>query len=142
MTAARIENYSNIDFTLFQSDGDALILFEPDALLAESFYDAAKRRTYLEPEKNLMLAVLEDAVLCFQQNVHAKSQKRKVLFREAEEWFMNQQNTSYFSFETICETLTLDAASLRKGLQSWKEKRSGTTCNWGSGHTARRGIAA
>jgi hypothetical protein len=37
-------------------------LFELDQLLPMQFFDAYRRKTYLEPERLLMLAVLEDAV--------------------------------------------------------------------------------
>ena len=145
MIDARTEQCLNVDISAFQSDGDSLGLFEPDVLLTESYQEASDRKTYLEPEKNLMLAVLEDAVFCFQKNVRAKTQKGKALFREAEEWFMSPQDSrSSFSFEAICETLSIDAHYLREGLKNWKSKISDhqDTCHWGHATAARRGIAA
>ena len=46
---------------------------------------------YLEPEKKLMLAILEDAVACFQKYVFARDGKGKALFRETEDWVLEQQ---------------------------------------------------
>lgn len=40
-------------------------LFQPDTLAAAQYFDNLRRTTILEPEKRLMLAVLEDAVSCF-----------------------------------------------------------------------------
>jgi hypothetical protein len=40
-------------------------LFEPDVLLATQYLEVSKE-TLLDPERKLMLAVLEDAIFCFQ----------------------------------------------------------------------------
>jgi hypothetical protein len=41
-------------------------LFDPDTLLSAQYFENLRRKTPIEPEKRLMLAVLEDAVNCFQ----------------------------------------------------------------------------
>ena len=46
-------------------------LFEPDTLLSAQYFDSLRRKAILEPEKRLVLAVLEDAINCFQDNVLA-----------------------------------------------------------------------
>ncbi len=96
-------------------------LFQPDTLLTEQYLDTYRRKTHLEPEKRLILAVLEDAVSCFQKYVTAQRPKEKVLFRDAEEWFLEKDSDSIYSFENICESLGLDPDYLRKGLVQWKE---------------------
>jgi len=60
-------------------------LFQPDTLLSTQYFDNMRRRTLLEPEKRLMLAVLEDAVDSFQENLSAESGRRKMLFDDAEQ---------------------------------------------------------
>ena len=45
-----------------------------------------QRKWYWEPEEKLMLAVLDDAIACFQKYAFARDRKGKVLFQEAEEW--------------------------------------------------------
>jgi hypothetical protein len=57
----------------------------------------------LEPEKALMLAVLEDAITCIQ--------KGKRWFRETVDWIVTDDDDWLFSFNNICETLCLDPAS-------------------------------
>jgi len=96
-------------------------LFQPDTLLTEQYLETHRRKTHLEPEIRLMLAVLEDAVSCFQKYVTAQRPKEKVLFRDAEEWFLEKDSDSIYSFENICESLGLDPDYLRKGLVQWKE---------------------
>jgi hypothetical protein len=96
-------------------------LFQPDTLLSAQFFETFRRKTPLEPEKRLMLAVLEDAVACFQKYVHARDNRGKTMFREAEEWIMEKNNDWLFSFEMICETLGLNPDYVRQGLMRWKE---------------------
>lgn len=80
-------------------------------------------RRSLEPEMALMLAVLEDAISCFQRHVLASGGKAKRQFREAEKWIMEKDNEWLFSFENICEALGLSPRFVRKGLLRWKVKR-------------------
>ncbi len=96
-------------------------LFQPDTLLTEQYLDTYRRKTHLEPEKRLILAVLDDAVACFQKYVSAQKPKEKALFQEVEEWFLEKESDWAFSFENICESLDLDPDYLRKGLVQWKE---------------------
>jgi hypothetical protein len=98
-------------------------LFQPDTLLAAEYFENFRRKTLLEPEKRLMLAILEDAVNCFRDNVLANSGRRKKLFEEAEEWILEEGSDWVFSFENICEVFGFNSEYLRKGLLRWKEKR-------------------
>jgi len=68
-----------------------------------------------------MLAVLEDAIWCYQHWLLARD-KKKLLFREAEEWIMEEGSHWLFSFESICEVLGLNPNYVREGLMRWKEK--------------------
>lgn len=81
-----------------------------------------KRRTDLEPEKRLMLAVLEDAIAMFQKYVTARDSKGKALFRGAEEYILEKDSDWLFSFENICDFLSFDVDYLRKGLLKLEEK--------------------
>jgi hypothetical protein len=63
-----------------------------------------------------MLAILEDAVDCFQNNVFPQSLKGRRLFQEAEKWVVEVDGDWVFSFENVCETLELNPAYVRQGL--------------------------
>jgi hypothetical protein len=97
-------------------------LFQPDTLLSAQYFDNMRRRTLLEPEKRLMLAILEDAVNCFQENLSAESGKRKILFNDVEQWIRADGSDWVFSFDHICEALGLTPAYVRQGLLRWQEK--------------------
>jgi hypothetical protein len=74
-----------------------------------------------EAEERLMLAVLVNAVECFQRYVLAQNHFDKKLFREAEDWIFKTNSHWLFSFENICETLQLDPYYLRWVLLHWKK---------------------
>ena len=76
-----------------------------------------------EGEEKLMLAVLASAIQHFQKYVLSKNEKGRILFQEAEEWFLERDSDGLFSFEYICETLRLHPDYIRQGLMSWKEAR-------------------
>ena len=78
------------------------------------------RRSYLEPEQKLMLAVLDNAIACFQNYAFTRDRKAKVLFQEAEDWVQDTNSDWPFSFANVCETLGLDPNYLRQGLAQWK----------------------
>jgi hypothetical protein len=95
-------------------------LFQPDTLLPEQFLDTFRRKQHLEPEKKLMLAILEDGIACFQKYLHARDGKGKSLFREAETWVL-EKGDGVFSFDSVCAVLSLDPDYLRRGLAEWKQ---------------------
>jgi hypothetical protein len=69
-----------------------------------------------------MIAVVEDAVDCFQKNAFANSPRAKALFHDAIDWFSSEEDDWPFSFERICEALDLNADNIRSGLARWKEE--------------------
>jgi hypothetical protein len=93
-----------------------------DVLAAEQFADTFRRIEHLEPEKALLLAVLEDAVDCFLKYHSTQDRIGKGRFHEAEEWIMQSGNDWLFSFENVCELLELNAEYLRRGLRQWSLK--------------------
>jgi hypothetical protein len=91
--------------------------FVPDILLPVQYYDLMRRRNRLEGAHRLALAVLEDAVECYLKNMNAKSRQRRILFYEVQNWMNDKNRVGMFSYETLCETVGLDAKSLRTALK-------------------------
>lgn len=108
-----------MDEIVLKDEEKLTFLFEPDTLLSHQYF-ATFRRRQLEPEKRLMLAVLEDAVACFQRFVFPENRKQRNLFNEAEDWIRNENGDQVFSFESICTALKFSPAYVRKGLLCWK----------------------
>src|SRR3990172_3524994 len=95
--------------------------FQADPLLSERYF-TDRRNTRLEPEKRLMLAILEEATYCFQDNYPAQHGRRKRLFDSAHRWFFEASGDWIFSFENICSVLGFNPGYVRKGLAQWREK--------------------
>jgi hypothetical protein len=98
-------------------------LFVPDVVTPEQFYDGRRDDSEIRPVKRLMLAVLEDALRCFQNNATAVGGIRKRLFKEAEEWLCGSGGQGPFSFDTVCETLGIEPQFLRRGLIDWRNQQ-------------------
>ena len=95
-------------------------MFEPDTLLPEQFFTLLERKPP-QGEKRLLLAMLEDAVHCFQMHLLARKPHERRLFQEAEEWIDSQDSQWFFSFDNICEVLSIHPGRLREALKRWKE---------------------
>jgi hypothetical protein len=98
-------------------------LFQPDTLMPEQYLETFRRKLYLEPEKKLLLAVLEDAISCFQKYLFSKDGKGKALFLEAQEWILDEDTDWLFSFANVCEMLGFEPSYLRDGLLRWKSDK-------------------
>jgi hypothetical protein len=72
-----------------------------------------------QPECHLLWAVLENGVGEYMKYAAATSRRGKRLFREAEEWIMQDDPTWLCSFISICHVLGLDPDYLRLGLRRW-----------------------
>jgi hypothetical protein len=72
-----------------------------------------------------MLAVLEDAIYCFQKYFKARRRKEQRIFLDTETWILEPANDWIFSFDNVCESLNLDAAYVRQGLVIWKQTMEG-----------------
>jgi len=98
-------------------------IFVPDVITPEQYYDTRRDDSAIAPVKRLMMAELEDALRCFQNNADAKSGPRKRLFAEAEQWLCGDGGDGPFSFGTVCETLGIEPAFLRSGLREWRSQQ-------------------
>lgn len=100
--------------------GDSL--FHNDPVTSAEYFESLKRTLPLESEKRLMLAVLQDAVECYQKYLLAQRGKDKNLFSEAEEWILERDHLSAFSFDNVCDALGLSPNYVRAGLLRTKER--------------------
>jgi hypothetical protein len=96
----------------------------PDILLPDQLRWKL-RPAQLGPEHELLLAVLEDAVNCFQKQHHATDPTLRQLFLDARDWIASTDRSWLFSFENICDTLDLDPVYVRAGLRAWSEAHGG-----------------
>ena len=92
-------------------------LFEPDTILPTQFYAMFKNSQYREPERRLMVAILEDAVSCLSTDLHGCNPRQRKQYEDAKAWVsMDDESEWIFSFKNICEVLGMDPSYLRRGL--------------------------
>jgi hypothetical protein len=72
----------------------------------------------LQPEKRLMLAVLEHAVEDFRTYAFVATERGRRLFMEVDAWF-RYAATGPFDFEGICQATGLEPGCIRKCLRNW-----------------------
>src|SRR5262245_58120519 len=108
------------------SDDRGAGLFVPDTMLPSQYFDRMARRTEYEGERRLMIAVLEDAVDVYRKLAGARDARRQQLFRDAEEWIESNDRSWVFSFENICDVLSIESEYLRRGLHAIKKQAKAT----------------
>jgi hypothetical protein len=96
-------------------------LFHNDPMTSTDYFASLKRTLPIESEKRLMLAVLQDAVECYQKYLVARRGKDKNLFSEAEAWILERDQLSAFSFDNVCDSLGLAPNYVRAGLLKTKD---------------------
>lgn len=95
-------------------------LFEPDVLITEQV--ARRRRAALSGEKRLMLAIVENALDCYQKYIEATDRIGRTLFMEAVVWMQSTSTEDVFSFENISETLDINPEYFRRGVAAWHKR--------------------
>jgi hypothetical protein len=98
-------------------------LFQADVVLPSQFFARLGSRAPTQRgEYRLLVAVLQDAVECFQKYATTGDHA----FDEAAHWIMDKDVSFHddahaprFSFEFICSVLSIDADYLREGLRRW-----------------------
>jgi hypothetical protein len=88
--------------------------YEFETVLPSQFFNVQTRGT-LQPEKRLMLAVLEDAV-----GLYVRVPQ---LVPETEAWIQADDRTWPYSFVNLCDALGLDRTAVRAALRRQRERR-------------------
>jgi hypothetical protein len=90
--------------------------FADDMAVTFKYWETVIRKNYSQPEKELMLAVLKDAILNYKKRMHLGN----ALFKEAETWLFEREGDRLFSFETVCAVLGLSPGKIRSEVIAWK----------------------
>ncbi len=93
-----------------------------DTVTRDQFFNNFKRRFPLEPERELMLAVLADAVECYWKYCAARDRTGMRLFHDAREWLVDNDEHRPFSFVNVCAALQLEPNYIRRGVFARKQQ--------------------
>jgi hypothetical protein len=86
--------------------------------LTPAFFATFRRSSAPTPERHLMLAVLENAVMCYRRYARARDAHGRRRFEEARDWFASGDRSLLFSFESICDALDIHASYVRRNLSA------------------------
>jgi len=93
---------------------------EPDTLVPAQYFDRVGSDAAFQPEKRLMLAVLEEAIATFQRHALGSDRRSQRLVEEVESWTSGAEADWPFSFANVCAALDLEPEYLRAGMERWK----------------------
>ena len=93
--------------------------FEPETILPSQLLDTSHLGAAMQPEKRLMLAVLEDAIASLQRPAAAASRAAAREHDEVRAWLASDDTTWPYSFLNVCHVLGFDPSYLRRGLDRW-----------------------
>jgi hypothetical protein len=105
---------------LFRRNGDSpmkdteVVLIGSDYTWRDQYLSTLRRSEFLEPEKALLAALLQDAIDCFHKHATAQDREGQGLLREAEHWIMTDQDNWVFSFRNVCTILGVDPQYIRR----------------------------
>jgi hypothetical protein len=99
-----------------ESDTD---LFEPLPLARAPWPGRAA-----EAERRLLVAVLADAIACYQAPRRRGRDARRI-WTDARDWLVSHERANVFSFENLCDALGLDADAIRRQVLSVRDPGSG-----------------
>jgi hypothetical protein len=104
------------------------IEIESCVLHPAQFFRAPGPATSLIPEKRLLLAILEQAISDFQNNIDATTKKNRARYADAATWVAAEDDGQPCSFVNVCRVLDLDPSYVRRGLWAWRDgQRFGAT---------------
>jgi hypothetical protein len=70
----------------------------------------------------LVEAVLWQAIREYQKFADSRTRRETRLFKELDQWFLENDHKWDFSFVNLCEILNLEPAYIRAGLKMWRER--------------------
>jgi hypothetical protein len=76
-----------------------------------------------EPERRLMVAVLEEAISAVLSTAGANGDERRAVALEAQRWFSSDSRSWPFAFCTVCDILGLDVDRVRHVITTWRERQ-------------------
>lgn len=91
-----------------------------DVVLPGQFVDIWKGKGG-SPERRLAVAVLADAVDCYQKHLFSRDANGRQLFNDADRWISLQKSSWPFSFCNLCEELDINPEYLYQRLQRWRK---------------------
>jgi len=91
-------------------------------MLPSQYFSVLRKTAPQGPEYLLVIAMLQDAIECFQKYRWAIDENGQQLYADANEWIESEDRKWPFSFENVCGVLNLNPDYIRVGLNRWVER--------------------
>jgi len=89
-----------------------------DSVIAESLFISSAKNGPAGAERELILAVLSDAIECYWKYQKATIPSAIRLYQDAKKWIFADNDSQPFSFVDVCEMLQLDPGFIRRGIMA------------------------
>lgn len=93
--------------------------FHTDPVVTDQFFGNFSSPGPVAPEKELLIAILADAIECYRKYSTSRNNVEVKLFQEAREWIFAENEDAPLAFVNVCDTLTLDPNYLRQRLLAY-----------------------
>jgi hypothetical protein len=90
------------------------LLYDP--IDSEKLFGDQRRRSGASAERDLMFAILADAVDCYSKYATGRDGRSMRLFADARDWLFCDGDEQPFSFVNVCDGLGLDPSYIRRGV--------------------------
>ena len=104
------------------NDLHSKLAFDPTA--GESLYGNQRKYGMVSSERDLMFAILADAIDCYRKYAGARDGRGIKLFQEARRWIFADDDAEICSFVNVCNALSFDASYIRRGVERLGQHKS------------------
>ncbi len=94
-----------------------------DPIVGESLFGNQKKPGNISSERDLMFAILADAIDCYWKYTGARDGRGIKLFQEARRWIFDDDEAATFSFVNVCDALDFDPAYIRRGVAQSEQRQ-------------------
>lgn len=97
------------------------LLFDP--IVGEKLYGNQRKHGSISSERDLMFAILADAIDCFWKYAGARDGRGIKLFQDARRWIFADDEAETFSFVNVCDALSFDPTYIRRGVVQAEQRQ-------------------
>ena len=96
-----------------------------DPVVGEKLYGNQRKYGGSSSERDLMFAILADAIDCYWKYAGARDGRSIKLFQDARRWIFTDDDAETFSFVNVCDALSFDPAYIRRGVAQVEQRQKG-----------------
>jgi hypothetical protein len=94
-----------------------------DPVVGERLYGNHRKNSGSSSERDLMFAILADAIDCYWKYSGARDGRSIKLFQDARRWIFADDDGEAFSFVNVCDALNFDPAYIRRGVAQAEQRQ-------------------